>query len=169
VIAWTVRAGEIERFEAKYEPEPNSGCWLWTGFVDPGGYGRFSRPAGQTSLAHRVCWEFFVSGQPVTRGLVVMHSCDVPACVNPRHLSVGTQLDNVRDRDRKGRGEKKHQRVANASGTLNGHAKLNPHIIREIRERAASGEKQSSIGKSFGILQGHVSKIVLRKVWRSVA
>jgi hypothetical protein len=84
----------------KVSPEPNTGCWLWLGApVDWKGYGRFYRD-GAAVLAHRAAWGLF-RGEPAD--LRVLHKCDNPACVNPDHLFLGTQLDNIRDRDAKGR------------------------------------------------------------------
>jgi hypothetical protein len=89
-----------ESFEAKYIPEPNSGCWLWTANCNVGGYGilkyqRKNRPA------HRLSWRFYRGEIPT--GLLVCHKCDTPACVNPDHLFLGTPTDSQRDCSRKGR------------------------------------------------------------------
>lgn len=116
----------IERFTDLYVPEPNSGCWLWTGgSLGSMGYGAFS-PAGATFkvrgvvYAHRFAYEHFVG--PVPAGLCVLHRCDTPPCVNPDHLFLGTQLENVRDMMAKGRdrfgfgGGHLHSRVVAQSG-----------------------------------------------------
>jgi hypothetical protein len=86
----------IARFHAKYIPEPNSGCWLWDGWVNGRGYGRFGK-----GLAHRISWELHRG--PIPAGMNICHKCDVPPCVNPDHLFLGTQTDNMRDCARKGR------------------------------------------------------------------
>src|SRR3990167_3892348 len=88
-------------FEDSYMPEPNTGCWLWTGATRYDGYG--TRPwRGKTSAqAHRIAWEVFRG--PIPDGLQVLHRCDVRCCVNPDHLFLGTQLDNMRDMIQKGR------------------------------------------------------------------
>lgn len=92
----------IKRFEAKYEPEPNTGCWLWVACLNEHGYGVFQIGHG-TRLATRVAWELH-HGSSIPTGMCVLHRCDTPACVNPAHLFLGTRLDNARDRDAKGRG-----------------------------------------------------------------
>jgi hypothetical protein len=82
-------------------------CWIWTGEVNNKGYGRFSlyapgihRRVGRV-LTHRLA--LMLTGVDLADGAIVMHSCDNPPCVNPAHLSVGTQTDNMRDCLAKGR------------------------------------------------------------------
>lgn len=77
-------------------------CWEWTRGRDPHGYGRFATP--NSDLAHRASWE--LHNGPIPAGLNVLHHCDNPPCVNPRHLFLGTQKDNVDDMVAKGRARK---------------------------------------------------------------
>lgn len=90
-----------ECFLEKISPEPNTGCWLWTGAGDGDRYGQIWS-SGSKRKAHVVSWEI-ANGRRVPTGLLVLHSCDVPSCVNPAHLSVGTQGDNMQDAIRRGR------------------------------------------------------------------
>lgn len=76
-------------------------CWCWTASRLPSGYGRV-RFEKKSTYAHRVAW--ILTHGPIPEGMVVCHHCDNPPCCNPKHLFVGTQADNVHDRDRKGRG-----------------------------------------------------------------
>lgn len=95
--------------------EKGEGCWLWTGFCTPTGYGKTSverRPA----YAHRVSWELRYG--PIPRGLYVCHSCDNPSCVRPDHLFVATQRENLRDMSLKGRGSRYN---ALRTHCVNGH------------------------------------------------
>lgn len=89
-----------ERFHDKYIPEPNSGCWLWIANANRTGYGCLSD--SKQRLAHRISWE--IHRGPIPEGLYVLHKCDVPICVNPEHLFLGTHQDNMDDMVRKGRG-----------------------------------------------------------------
>ena len=101
------------RFWRRVDKTPGHGpkgeCWLWTGCLNRGGYGRL-RVLGQGEVrAHQ--FSFVDSGRELPKGshkhdFCVLHSCDVRRCVNPDHLFLGTQLDNIADRDRKGRGRK---------------------------------------------------------------
>ena len=87
-------------------PEPNSGCWLWTGAIATSGYGRVgvgykSDGTRKTGQAHRIAYEIFVG--PIPRGMDVCHRCDVRPCINPDHLFIGTRLENVHDMMKKQR------------------------------------------------------------------
>ena len=76
------------------------GCWIWQGVLDKDGYGKVKRDT-KTIRAHRLFYEQHVG--PVPNGLLVLHHCDNPQCVNPSHLYIGNQFDNERDKDTRGR------------------------------------------------------------------
>lgn len=99
------RGDLAERFEAKFIPEPNSGCWLWFGSIDRKGYGQIRMPGkvGEGRLRYATHVSLELAGRPLPDGLWALHHCDMPACVNPDHLFAGTQLDNQQDSLRKGR------------------------------------------------------------------
>lgn len=88
-----------ERFEGLFTRITESGCWLWTGHCNTGGYGKFTM--GNETLANRVSYILYIG--PIPKGLHVLHVCDVPCCVNPAHLFVGDDRDNCLDAIAKGR------------------------------------------------------------------
>jgi hypothetical protein len=81
-----------ERFDSKWEPDAN-GCWLWTGYLTPDGYGRFQLDRS-SRVAHRVGYEIYVG--PISEGLELDHLCRVRHCVNPEHLEAVTHDENLR-------------------------------------------------------------------------
>ena len=88
---------EIDRLEASYLPEPNSGCWLWVGYIAVNGYGRFNVTRDgirKRFPAHRVLYEY--KRAPIPSGLQLDHLCRVHSCVNPDHLEPVTPGENVR-------------------------------------------------------------------------
>lgn len=149
-----------ERFEAKYIPEPNSGCWLWIGAIG----GRDGRPMigkdSAVAYAHRVAWELYRGEVP--DGMSVLHTCDVPSCVNPDHLWLGTQDDNMKDCAEKGRivPGRNNQRGETAS-----RAKLTERDVLEIRTRALSRKQYAA---KFGIHWVYVKAIQRRDTWKHI-
>ena len=94
-----------DRFFSKIEPEPMSGCWLWSGVLNNKGYGMLHLVVNwkrRSVLAHRVSWELAYG--PVPAGMWCLHKCDVRSCVSPEHMFLGTRLDNVADMVLKERG-----------------------------------------------------------------
>ena len=92
----------IKRFFSKVTKSKD--CWVWIA-QNVNGYGRL-RIKGKLKLAHRVIWELKIGRIP--KGLDVLHSCDNPSCVNPQHLWLGTHQQNMKDRDKKGRGNNRY-------------------------------------------------------------
>ncbi len=104
----------IERFEALYCPEPNTGCWLWTAYTDRDGYGYFGISRTRIVKAHRWSYEHFVG--PIPAGLVIDHICRQPSCVNWQHLEPVTQRINVL------RGSSHMAKQARRTHCIHGHA-----------------------------------------------
>ena len=136
-----------EYVERNSTPEPNTGCWLWIGAYLKSGYGRVGR---RSRRAHRVSYAAFIGQIP--DGQVVCHRCDTPACVNPAHLFLGTQEDNLRDMFAKGR-----NRIGR--GCRPG-AKLTPQQVLDVRAAVGAGELHRTVAARFGITRPHVSKLV---------
>jgi hypothetical protein len=135
-------------------------CWNWTGFLNWDGYGQISNH-GKTRRAHRIAWELTRGSIP--KGKLVLHTCDNPPCVNPDHLYLGTDLDNARDRDRRGR------RIA-PKGESNGRSKLTTEQIIEIRRRYAQGGTSTrKLARQFAISQNQIWRIIKRLRWFEVS
>lgn len=133
-------------------------CWLWMGAKRGDGYGAFQLGPKQIA-AHRYSYQLR-SGE-IPEGMVVMHSCDVPLCVNPTHLRLGTHAENSADAARKGR---------KLPGSQNHQAKLTEGQVIEMRERyAAGGVTQRQLADAFEVSPALVAAIVARKAWRHVA
>lgn len=93
--------------------------------------------------------------------MCVLHSCDNPPCVNPKHLFIGTQLENIADMNAKGR----HGR-GRASGERSGTAKLTWANVREIRRLYATGIDAASLGRRFGVTPTAAQFVVRHKTWK---
>ena len=133
-------------FFEKFIPEPNSGCWLWTGSMEGGGYGCLTYKQKKYT-GHRLSWEIH-TGQPPGR-LCVCHKCDNRLCVNPEHLFLGTAQDNMRDAGSKGR----------LSFRTN---KLSTSDVLDIFTSAKTG---TSLAKKYGVSKGRVSLIRNGLAW----
>jgi hypothetical protein len=143
-------------------PIPWSGCWQWLGNVKHG-EGRALVTRKQRKLyASRVFYEHYCA--PIPDGMVVCHRCDNPGCVNPAHLFLGTQADNLRDMARKGR----RKGIRSAFGEASGQARLSEADVRVAREMAHEGRPQQDIAERLGIAQSSVSRIVNRKNWTHI-
>ena len=94
----------MDRLASKISPEPNSGCWLWTGCVDENGYGRVLLD-GKNRRAHRVAYACFRA--PIPHGLTLDHLCRVRCCVNPDHMEPVTLAENIRRGDQAPKGWKR--------------------------------------------------------------
>jgi hypothetical protein len=146
----------FDRFMKKVSPEPMSGCWLWTGALEGKGYGCCWNGENITR-AHRYSYEQNVG--PIPDGLHVLHKCDVMSCVNPDHLFLGTNDDNVRDKIQKGR--------ANSSrpGEKNPCSKLTADDVRFIRSERAAGKVYREIAARLNVSLGAVAKVASGRTW----
>ncbi len=153
------------RFWAKVEKKSADECWPWLGAKLNRGYGKLLGNDRKIVLAHRVSWEI-ANGSAIPDGLFVCHHCDNPPCVNPTHLFLGTQLDNMRDMVGKG-----HQSASlhpeSFRGAKNGRAKLTEDDVRAIR-LAHDGHNAEALAAEYGVSDGTIYSLLSGKTWRHI-
>ena len=142
------RADMEERFWRQVDKKSDDECWNWKNSVMSTGYAKITTGGrnGKQIGAHRYSWELHNGPIPKgsgKHGTVVMHTCDNRKCVNPKHLRLGTQKDNVDDMDVK-------QRRINAqpAGQKHGNAKFTDDQVREIR---VSPLNNAELGRIYGV------------------
>lgn len=138
-----------------------NGCWIWTKtkWGKPLVYGH-PYLDGKRWLAHRLSWHFHIGPIPV--GMQVCHKCDVPLCVNPSHLFLGTISDNIKDCKSKGR---------NAFGERQHLSKLTVNAVKQIRSEHVPGDKDlgvNGLARRYGVAHGIISSVIRRKTWKQV-
>lgn len=148
----------LEVIQQRIAVDKERGCWLWAGTRDQKGYGKLSFK-GRFQFAHRVSWSL-VNGS-IPEGMNVCHRCDVPSCVNPDHLFLGSQADNVADMRQKGRA-----RGGSMKGERNPDARLSTEQVLAIRTDTRACHV---VGAEHGVSKTTVSSIRTGKTWRHVA
>lgn len=146
-----------EVFRSRFTPAPFTECWEWQGYVNSAGYGKITHK-GKTYRAHRLAWQFF-HGMEIPDGMVVCHRCDNPRCVNPYHLELGTQADNMTDKAAKGRQHRgeNHPRTA-----------ITENQVRQIRAMHNSGLSTRKIAQRLNVSTSSVGHILRGNSWRHV-
>ena len=146
------------RFETKFKKSDPTDCWLWTAGTFGDGYGRFTL-AGSYYQAHRIAWAVTYGEDPGDD--LVLHHCDRVDCVNPHHLYLGDQVDNMQDVKARGGGE------AFASlGEENPNAKLTLDEVREIRTRYGKEDVlQRDLAAEYGVSPSLISMVVNEVQW----
>lgn len=136
--------------------DEKTGCLLWTGSTDSGGYGicRVTKKSIPMRM-HRVAWE--IKNGPAPKNLIFCHTCDNPPCVNPDHLFLGTNKTNAQDRDSKGR---------QAKGIFHGMAKLSEEEAIRILLDTRS---HTDIADDFGVSRIAVGDIKRGKRWKHLS
>ena len=134
-----------ERFYKYVQPLPFSGCWIWMGSIHPEGYGRF-RVGNMTVGAHRISYRLH-HGEIGDKS--VCHICDVPSCVNPDHLFLGTNLDNIKDKQEKGRAAKK----------------LTKQSVFAMRDELKNGATLNAMAEKYNVSRAMVVRIKHNKNW----
>jgi hypothetical protein len=170
----------IRRFWSKVKKGKPSDCWTWVAGKNPQGYGQFN--VGVTNMgAHR--FAYFISKGAIPKHLMVCHSCNNPACVNPRHLWLGTSVESANHCIAKGRHARQGPKNP-AKGKLNGRhthpesvlrgeqqsqAKLTKRDVISIRRSFAADKlTKVKIAKQYGITRTRVWQIVTRKCWTHI-
>ena len=123
----------MKSFEAKYAVDERTGCWKWTASRARGGYGQFftsAKDGREWHRAHR--FSYIAYRGDIPKGMVVMHSCDNPRCVNPKHLRLGTQADNIKDREQKGRGPLRKTLPVNDVAAIKASSKSDRELATEL-------------------------------------
>jgi hypothetical protein len=146
-----------DRFMEKVEIDPVSGCWNWKGRTTRS-YGQI-RTGKTMTRAHRASWLLFRG--KIDNDLYVCHKCDNTLCVNPDHLFLGTQTDNMQDMMSKGRGRK-------ATGTSHPNAKLSDDKVKEIFDLFDSGVTRKEIAAKFGVSYSLIKQLIRGELWKHV-
>ena len=153
---------DIDRFWSKVDVKGPNDCWEWTTTLYVDGYGQFM--INKTSRrAHRISYQ--LANNTIPNKMVVMHTCDNRKCVNPSHLKLGTQKDNIHDMMNKGRKPKIHRQ-----GTLNGRAVLDENAIKFIRQHGIKGRggNVAELANKFNISSTQILGIISNKFWKHV-
>lgn len=151
----------IDRFWSKVDK--TSGCWEWKAGKFSQGYGAFHLK-GKLKKAHRVAWEVTNGSIPdhdSYHGICVLHKCDNRGCVNPGHLFLGSQAENLADMAKKGRSN-------GNPGEMNGNAKLTNIEVEWIKMWLGFGYSQRKIASIFGVSQAAISHIQSGSRWAHI-
>ena len=144
----------MDRFWSKVSK--TDGCWIWTGAHYRSGHGH-SYFKGKYVGAHRLSW--ILENGEIPEGTNVCHHCDNPPCVNPDHLFLGSQADNMRDMRQKNRG---------AKGETHGSAKLSLEKVIEIKLALKQGRTQASVAVEYQVGRAQISRIASGKRWQNL-
>ena len=138
---------------------PNGDCWEWKGAKNETGYGIFGIEKKRLIKSHRFSFQLYNGDIPKSddyHGICVLHKCDNPGCVNPAHLFLGTQIDNIKDMTSKGR--RKH-----AVGEKASSAKLTEAKVRAIR---ADKRGYRKLAKEYGVARQTIAGIKKFVYWK---
>ncbi|OUE39401.1 hypothetical protein BZY94_30960 [Burkholderia territorii] len=152
------------RFFSKVDVRSDEDCWNWIACTDDSGYGLIR--IKQKKRAHRISYE--IHNGELTDGAHVLHRCDNRLCVNPKHLFLGTNADNVADKVNKGRQAKGGAIGTRMCGERQGSAKLNSQKVAEIFRLRLLGTTLREIAEIVGVRsEATISDVLNGKTWRS--
>jgi hypothetical protein len=155
------------RFYRHVRKVDGEGCWEWVGFLDKNGYGKFTWCKGVYKRAHRVAWVLDGNAE-LPPSVYLLHKCDNPACIRPSHMMPGSQKDNIRDMDAKGRRGKSSKPTA-LVGEKHWKASLTDDLVRKAREMFANGASKASIVRDLGASPNAIYALLDGKTWKHVS
>lgn len=138
-----------------------SGCWEWTGYKRPNGYGNTSviiNGRCQECSVHRLA-AYVWNGFDLRSPLQIRHTCDHRFCINPQHLLPGTSQDNENDKVERGR---------QARGEKNGCSKFTEKQVTDIRRSFSNGEAMASLARKYKVAFNSIWQIAHRKTWKHI-
>jgi hypothetical protein len=165
-----VHAADVARFWSKVDTSGD--CWLWTAGTTAKGYGVFGTGSKRDGTATHVIATRFVwqlTHGPIPPGLLVCHSCDTPACVNPTHLYLGTAAENSAAMVSRGRHLEGNLRAARKRrGEANPNSRLTTEQARRIREVYRTGMATSALARQYGVSRQVIWRVGTGRDWPDV-
>lgn len=153
------KATSLDKLFEKSMPIPFCGCWIWMGgLARDGRYGSCSY-LDHIYRTHRLSY-FLAYGQ-IPDGVNVLHKCDIPLCINPDHLFLGTDADNMLDKTEK-------NRQAKGRDCNHPYNVFSENTVKEARTLYGFGFTLQEVADEYGCTKSTVSMIVNRKTWRHV-
>lgn len=153
----------MRKFSDKIYPEPNTGCWLWSGSYNPSGHGKI-KPSSHNGFGYAHRYSFFIHNGEFDRSMQVLHHCDNPHCVNPDHLYLGDQKQNMRDASNR-------KRFINRRGSKASRSILTEDQVLEIRRTFKTRSKEfgsDALAKKYGVGVSNIQNILCRLSWKHI-